>query len=201
MTAAPVEFYEAAMGEGSLAMLPLEDSPWLPVYTEVAGWLLGNEPLVDLGCGTGRFAVACCEAGHDGGYTGIDFSPSVVIEAVGYITSVAPDYPVDELYVSDLRDWHPPDERSSSTTYVCLEVLEHLDEDVRLVERIPGGHRFLFSVPNYGSAAHVRRFPSPESVWARYSGLLHFRRWSLVEVSDSNAIHVLDATRRVDSWK
>lgn len=202
MSAAEAAVYEEAMiAEGALAMRTLEDSPWLPMYQEAARWLIGCEPIVDLGCGTGRFAHAAAHAGHDGGYVGFDFSEAIVDEARRYIAWAAPEYPVTRIKVRDLRKWKPDEIRPGATTYVCLEVLEHLDDDLDLIGRIPGGHRLIFSVPNYGSATHVRSFPAPAAIWERYAGLLEFQRWSLIEIgSDTHVIHLIDSTRRLDSW-
>lgn len=199
--AAPAEFYEQAMGLGSRAMLPLEQSPWLPMYQEAARWIRPADKIVDLGCGTGRFAAMLAESGHKGGYTGFDFAAAVVGEAAAYLEREHPAYPVDELAVRDLREWQPPDIRPPNTVYTCLEVLEHLDDDLQLVERVPGGHRLIFSVPNYGSQAHLRRFATPAAIWARYGDLVTFARWTLIPTGVAgNAIHVLDANRRIDSW-
>lgn len=197
-----MEFYDAALtGDGARAMVPAEDSPWYPIYREVARWLHGSEPLVDLGCGTGRFPIVANREGHSGSYSGFDFSPAAIDEATRYAAYAAPDYEAT-FETLDLREWQPDDIRPGATTYVCLEVLEHLDDDLALIGRIPSGHRLLFSVPNYGSASHVRRFESPADIWERYSPLLQLRRWSLIETgTNGHAIHVLDATRRTDSWQ
>lgn len=196
-------YYDEAMtGDGARALLPVDESPWRPVYEELARWLAGSEPLVDLGCGTGRFAVTAALNSHTGGYTGIDISSRALAETERYIAEVIAEYPVDELRVQDLRDWQPPDIRPAATTYICSEVLEHLEDDLDLVARIPAGHRFLFTVPNYGSQAHVRRFQTPASIWERYGGLLEFRRWTLIPIGNvGKAIHAIDSTRRSDSWQ
>lgn len=201
MTTTEPEFYDKAMTKpGALAMVPAEESPWLPLYEEVAGWL-NTGPIIDLGCGTGRFPLIACHNGHSGGYLGIDFSPAAVAEAKRYIEHEAPGYQA-EFRCEDLREWRPDNVRLPSTTYVCLEVLEHIYEDLEIIAHVPGGHRLLFSVPNYGSLAHVRRFPSPASVWERYGSLLEFRRWSLIAIGNAGkAIHVLDTTRRIESWQ
>jgi 2-polyprenyl-3-methyl-5-hydroxy-6-metoxy-1,4-benzoquinol methylase len=181
-------------------MRPAEESPWLPIYKEAAAWINPGHPVVDLGCGTGRFAVTLARSGHSGGYTGIDFAPRVLAEAQNYLNTAKPHYQA-ELRQDDLTVWQPADIRQSTETYVALEVLEHIDDDTGLIARIPGGHRFIFSVPNYGSTAHVRRFPAPQDVWDRFDSLLSFRRWTLIDFGGGKAVHLLDTTRRIDSWR
>jgi trans-aconitate methyltransferase len=195
-TTTEAAFYDAAMtGGNSLAMLDLRESPWRPLYEEAARWIPANHPVVDLGCGTGRFLKALEREYHDASRTGIDFSPDSIAAAAAYLTTSR-----NRLEVGDLRDWQPEPDRAGNTTYVCLEVLEHLDDDLDLVARIPPGHQFVIGLPNYESAAHVRVFRSPSDIWERYGHLLAFRRWSLVGLDERKAIHCVDTVRRQDSW-
>ena len=196
MTVTEPEFYDVAMTEpGAPSMLPLAESPWRPLYAEAARWIAPSSPVVDLGCGTGRFADELRNQGHLADFVGLDFSPAAIDEARAYVGR-------DEITfdVADLREWEPDDGRAGGTVYTCLEVLEHLVDDVGLLARVPPGHEVIFSVPNYPSAAHLRTFGLLGEVWARYADLVTFRRWSLVQLDDRKAIHLLDATRRVDSW-
>ncbi len=195
MSTTEAGFYDHAMcEEGAPSMLPLDESPWRPLYAEAASWIPGAHPVVDLGCGTGRFADELRNQGHAGGYLGIDFSPAALGEARHYLGEDV------ELEQRDLRDWQPDPHRAGNTTYVCLEVLEHLEDDLELVRRVPPGHQLVCSVPNYESEAHIRVFRGLGDVFARYTGLLAIRRWSLVELGAGKAIHVLDTARRSDSW-
>lgn len=194
MTTTEAAFYDATMGEGTAAALPLEDSPWRPLYEEAARWVNVWHPVVDLGCGTGRFLRALEQNGHRGHRAGVDFSEVVIRHARGYLTSSR-----NEFTVADLREWHPNPGRAGNTTYTCLEVLEHLTDDLDLVGRVPPGHQFVFSVPNYESEAHLRWFRGFGAVWERYEPFLTFRRWSLISFDDRKAVHVCDATRRLDS--
>jgi trans-aconitate methyltransferase len=189
------DFYDVAMTEeGSPAMLPLEMSPWLPLYEEACGWIPAPHPVVDLGCGTGRF-LECLGCGvHYGAVEGVDFSPSALKEAARIL-------PDDiQLTNADLRGWEPSPKRPGNTTYVALEVLEHLEDDLSLVRRIPPGHQLILSVPNYESESHLRTFRNAGDIWARYANLLEFRRWSLVSIDDRKSIHLVDSIRRTDSW-
>lgn len=195
MTTEPA-YYDAAMaGNGAPALLRLKDSPWLPLYQEAAGWIPRNHAVVDLGCGTGTF-LRCLEAErHEGDRVGIDFSEAALEAAARYLTTSR-----NRLEVADLREWQPDEHRPGNTTYTCLEVLEHLADDLDLVRRIPPGHQFVLSVPNYESEAHARWFRTCGEAWERYGGLLEFSRWSLIRFDARKAIHVFDTSRRLDSW-
>lgn len=188
-------WYDTAMTEPDApAMLPLEESPWLAMYEELAGWIAPHEEVVDLGCGTGRFLELLRREGHYAKATGVDWSMAALEEAFAYYEGAA------SFRREDLREWAPDLERAGNTVYICSEVLEHLDAELDLVRRIPPGHRFLFSVPNFDSLAHERVFPSLGYVWDRYSHLLTFRRWSLIALDERKAIHVCETVRRLDSW-
>lgn len=187
-------FYDTAMtGAGEPAMLPLDQSPWLELY-RWASWLIPRDvPVVDLGCGTGRFAEQVRRRGC-GSYHGIDFSPLAVAEAKLYLNGWG------RFEVGDLREWEPGDDRPSDAVYVCLETLEHLEDDVDLIRRIPVGHQIVFSVPNYGGEAHLRVFQNASDAWNRYGHLLTFSAWQLIGAGPQNFIHLYRGMRRGDSW-
>lgn len=205
------EFYDRAMtGEDEPAMLPLDRSPWKPIYDEAARWIPSSTPVVDLGCGTGRFIARLFRTSHTAHITGIDFSAAALAEAKAYLSGEASDEWVNDaldevqlyrrltLKVDDLRVWQP--DPGSRAAYVCLEVLEHLEDDLGLIHRVPPGAQFVFSVPSYMSASHVRCFPTLQSVFERYGHLAQIRRWSLVDFGGGNVVHVCDSVRRADAW-
>lgn len=199
------EFYDAAMtGDGEPAMLPLEESPWRAIYAEAARWIPSSSPVVDLGCGTGRFLAQLALTSHHAELAGVDFSPAAVAEARNYLRSVFDDeidfYHRVSLQVADLRAWVPAAGASERTSYTCLEVLEHLEDDLGLVGRVPAGAQLVFSVPSYLSASHVRCFPTLRDVFERFGHLLKIVRWTLVDFGGGNVVHVLDSERRSDAW-
>lgn len=184
------EFYDAAMtGDGEPAMLPLEQSPWLPIYEEAARWIPTSADVVDLGCGTGRFLALVYRTSNRGRLHGVDFSPAAIDEARRYFKRAT-------FEVADLREWTT----DSDATFTCIEVLEHLADDLEVVARVPEGAQFIFSVPSYMSASHVRCFPSLRGVFERFGALVDIRRWSLIRFSDTNVVHVVDSVRRTGAW-
>lgn len=184
--------------ESAPSMLPLEESPWLEMYETLAAMLDANEEVVDLGCGTGRFIELLRRKGHYGKVSGVDWSAAALEAAFDYCEprggTVAPTFMRE-----DLAEWEPDPKRRGNTVYVCSEVLEHLPDDLGVVRRIPPGHRFLFTVPNFASRSHLRTFPRVGDLWERYAGLLIFRSWRLIG-EERHAIHICESVRRSDAW-
>lgn len=186
MTAVEAAWYDEVLA-GSRAMAPLEESSALPVY-EAAFRLLPDLPVIEVGCGTGRFAELLRREGR--AYSGFDFAPAVVAEAERYCPS--------ELFaVADIREWEHGADLPEECCYVLLEVLEHLDDDRDALTRIPPGLPVVFSVPNFWSESHVRRFFQPRDVFERYGDLLDFEAWQAVAFPMlGRRIHVFRATTR-----
>lgn len=191
---------EVMVEEDSPAMLPLEESPWRTTYERVAAMIDANEDVVDLGCGTGRFIRLLHENDHYGQITGVDWSLNALKEAKRYARkSKSPYAPKPQWILKDLMEWEPDGNRAGNTVFTCMEVLEHLEDDLGFVRRVPPGHRFLLTVPNFHSESHVRIFTTVESVFKRYAELLRYRSWSMVG-SERQGIHVCETIRRADAW-
>jgi 2-polyprenyl-3-methyl-5-hydroxy-6-metoxy-1,4-benzoquinol methylase len=195
------EFYDVAMtAPHEPAMLPLEESPWRVLYERAAAWISPTHAVVDLACGTGRFAEQLRRRGH-GPYTGLDFSPATLAAAEAYVPLFDVDTAWDcKFELADLREWKADPNRATMTVYTCLETLEHLEDDVDLIKRIPPGHTVIFSVPNYGGEAHLRVFENASDAITRYGNFLTFTDWALIGDGPRYHIHLYRARRRGDSW-
>ena len=181
MMAYEAGFYDRLLDNPATPYLgPVIDSPYLPMYLAVAD-LVPSGSVVELGCGTGRLA-AILDRGAS--YVGLDFAPRLVEEASRH-------YPRATFWVADLRTDPIPD----AQTYVATEVLEHLDDDLALIERLPIGATVVLSVPSFDSESHVRFFPEARSASERYGALLDIDVERYIPIG-TGYFHVLRGVRR-----
>lgn len=105
-TEMPAEFYDQFIDRH---LIPLEKSPWRKVYEEAARLLpeSKDETIVDIGCGTGRFAKLLYDKGYRK-YLGIDFSKGMLEEAKRYNPSFTfiEGNVYDEAIVRMLQKYH-----------------------------------------------------------------------------------------------
>lgn len=212
MSAAAPEFYdEAYTSPAHPASLAYQDTPMRELYDAVYSKLKRLNPVADLGCGNGLLAQCLKSRGYCGAYLGVDFSEDAVrgatslLEATeGYSYQPEEELPDAsyEFRVQDLRGWKElPGPQTHITTYVALEVLEHLEDDIDLVARVPARARFVFSVPNFWSDSHVRIYDHVGTAFGRFGSLLDFVSWQLFPTANPRgAIHLYETYRRPDAW-
>lgn len=183
--------------ESNLARIPLILSPWLGLYHLAAQWLAAlqgtqwDRGVIDLGCGTGRFAQLLWLRGYTRRYLGVDFAPGLVHIAAETVRGWS-------FQVGDLSDPALIDQlRPLSGSLVILEVLEHLEDDLALLRAFqtrPVDRHVIFSVPNFPSAAHERHFDSLAAVIDRYAPHVQIERTGMVDLSppQDRAIYLID---------
>lgn len=119
----------------------------------------GARSILEVGCGTGQMACLMRDRGI-ARYHGFDFSS----KRIAHAQRICPEFnfSVEDVYETKLFDDHDYD------TVVCTEVLEHVEGDIALLERIRSGTRFYGSVPNFPWDSHVRYFNHEHEVQSRY---------------------------------
>lgn len=158
------DYYNSRLGR---VTRPLEQSPWLTVYSLVADLLPKPEagiPIADLGCGTGRLAKLLHLHGHQH-YWGVDFSEARILEASSYCPELT--YEVGNLFDPEIQRRFV-----DFKAFVITEVLEHVENDLDLLRAVPSGAQIICSVPNYDSAGHVRTFATADDATKRYSEVM-----------------------------
>lgn len=176
------DFYDRLLDNPKSPYLgSVDDSPYLPMYRAVAA-LVPPGPVVELGCGTGRLAAMLT----DHPYIGLDFAERLLEEARAYC-------PGADFRLADLRT----DPIPLAATYVATEVLEHLDDDLALLKRLPLFATVVLSAPSFDSESHVRYFPLKGEARRRYGDLLAIDHEEIVELPRKGAFfHILRGIRR-----
>ena len=168
------EYYNAIYSTG------YDTSRYNEIYMMVASMCKGKT--LDMGCGTGDLRMFLP---RDFNYTGFDFSNAAKGDC----------FHVGNIYEYPLEGYD---------TYVCLEVLEHVD-DIAVLKRIPSGVPVIFSVPSFPDAAHLRTYTMQmmidryqdyfsEMEVRRYN--LHGGKWTCNDQETENYILLVKAVKR-----
>jgi 2-polyprenyl-3-methyl-5-hydroxy-6-metoxy-1,4-benzoquinol methylase len=140
------------------------------LYRQAALMVPEDAPcVIDLGCGGGHFGQCLKETNPPQSYVGFDFSEAAIIKARKRCGD-----DVFQFFHRDLRSMvieRPP---PPGTVYVCMETLEHIENDMRIFSLIPEGSQIIISVPSFDEPAHVRHFPGFSHVIGRYREKIDF---------------------------
>jgi trans-aconitate methyltransferase len=188
------EFYDRRPNR---VFLPLKESPWKDLYEMVTHLMPPPEKypkIVDIGCGTGRFAKLLKIKGYNQ-YWGIDFSKVRITEASNYV-------PEFSFSVGNIFDDQITSQFYKYNCFILIDVLEHLNKDLALINSFPKNSDVVIAVPNFDSDGHVRYFKSVDEVVQRYSSLLFFDCNRILEnirkqtTKKKNSIFILPANKR-----
>lgn len=139
--------------------------------------------ILEVGCGTGGFAQLWTDRHAGARIRGFDFSP-VAVQRAQRRTAAA------RFFVGDARD--PANYDEPHDALVCTEVLEHIEEDLAVVQQWRPGTFCVCSVPNFPAENHVRHFVDEAQVLQRYGAFfdaVHIRRVKkpyLYDISPAN---------------
>jgi len=138
--------------------------------------------ILDIGCGNGLFAAYLWHSGIGGRseYTGYDFSLGSIQQAK--VGNEAYGHQKAKFFRKDIMDIDIAGELKKlgpKALLVCAETLEHVEDDLAVVAKIPAGTEFLFTVPMFDADAHVRWFPTPKSIEDRWGE--HFEDGYVIE--------------------
>jgi len=162
------KYYNAMYNKGGyegVYDLPYRRSYYYPLYREVLKIVRKTNrfPILEVGCGTGGFAHMLFDSSIYQ-YEGFDFSEIAVAKAIKRTT--AP----DRFKTGNALD--PSIYSKQYPVIICTEVLEHIEDDLEVINLWPSGCICICSVPNFDSDSHVRYFNKKNQVIQRYKGLI-----------------------------
>ena len=150
-----------AGGEGGVYDLPYRYSSYYPLFRAVLRQVRSAKTrfALEVGCGTGGLAHLLSDH-TDVAYAGFDFSAQAVTKAR---SRTGRD---DWFFVGDALS--PTSYHHPYDTIICTEVLEHIRDDLRVIEQWRPGSTCICSVPNFDAESHERFFEDEEQVRKRY---------------------------------
>jgi len=176
-------YYDAVFKIKEAYRISHEASVYLPVWERIVALLRarGTRSIVDLGCGPGQLAEFLL--GHlRVRYVGFDFS----CEAIELAQSRGLEATFKR---SNIVGWRKP-LTGRFDTVIATEFLEHVEDDLGVLERLPADAYLVASVPNFDSFGHVRYFHSADQVRERYAPLVKEIVVETIDLSEKSAIHV-----------
>lgn len=144
--------------------------------------------ILEIGCGSGQFANMLFDNGFTN-YIGFDYAE----EGVALAKKNNPDY-ADQFFSGDAFQTELMEKDCGLV--ICFEVLEHIQNDLALLQRIRSGTRILLSVPNFDDPYHVRYFGSENEVRARYGNVIHIADISTSKLSSVNCLYYVWGEKR-----
>jgi len=164
-----------------------EQSHYFPIWQKVIQILDKDSVIADFGCGVGQFAQLAISSGINYAY-GVDFSEKAIEMAKERNK-------LDCFYLANLYD-----ESCYSIKYyntaILLEVLEHVEQDLKILSYLPSGIRAIFSVPNFDDPAHLRTY-NHATIKERYEGILDISEITTFKLRGQAEIYLCDAKKSV----
>jgi len=166
--------------------LKYSESPYFLIWKRIIQCIPGTASrIIDLGCGNGQFAQMLKDLGYTK-YVGVDFAKPHIQSAKKR------GLPFEFIH----SNFYTVERISDYTQYdvvILSEVLEHIERDLEVLEKIDDGKIVIFSVPNFDCENHVRHFHSPQEVISRYSQSLDISK--VHEIKMKNTIFVVNSRK------
>jgi len=159
-----VKFYDDAF-ELDKYKCKYDKSFYFPLWGKIISeYLLKNDKMLELGCGTGQFAHYLWDKGFIN-YYGVDFSPVAISTARGFSKQI--------FGIADIEKDNEFYNGEEFKTILCLETLEHID-DIETISKIKSGITFIATVPSFDDKGHVRHFKNMNEITNRYEKFINF---------------------------
>ncbi|MFW6130073.1 MAG: class I SAM-dependent methyltransferase [Atribacterota bacterium] len=154
--------------EGEYSLSP-EKSMYYKLWVQSIKHLNEEDSIAEFGCGVGQFAKLLNKSGNSEYIYGVDFSGVAINQAKINNSDIKDRFFVMDLYKKETYY------KYKYNTVVMFEVLEHIKDDIFVLQSIPKGVKILFSVPSFDYISHVRFFKDKKAIKKRYCNVLNIK--------------------------
>ncbi len=156
---------------------------WKPLMETIIFKYPKTSKILEIGCGSGQFGHYLYDCGYTK-YLGIDFSEEAI--------KIAQTFSSQNYKTINYKDMN----FDRYDLFILLEVIEHLEDDIYLIKKIPIGKTVIFSVPDFWYKSHVRVYDI-NKIKTRFSKYLNFREIIAHEHNNGrHIIYVVDGVRK-----
>lgn len=162
------EMYDDKSFDGGVHHIPVKHCTQYPLFRKVVNEINRRKvkKVLEIGCGAGGLSELIL-AGTSCEYVGTDFSASAVQLAAS--RTGRPDlFKVANALDSGMYA------DADYDSIVCLEVLEHIKDDLAVIDLWRKGAFCIISLPDFGCDGHLRWFSSASDIESRYGGKIKF---------------------------
>jgi len=173
-------------GAGSIYHMHYKQSIYYPSWQIAMSCLkdLDRETqILEVGCGVGQFANMLFDYGFLN-YTGFDFAA----EGIALAKKNNPEH-ADRFFVADAFQTELMEKQYG--LIIAFEVLEHIQKDLELINKIQPGTKILLSVPNFNDPYHVRCFASEKEVRDRYGQVMRIFNIYVSMLNQANCLYYI----------
>ncbi len=173
-------------GAGSNYHRSYTESFYYPSWRQAMGYLESvnhSTAILEIGCGAGQFANMLFDHGFLN-YTGFDYAAEGVALSKKNNPEHEEKFSVADAFETELME-------KEYGLVICFEVLEHVQKDLALLQRIRPGTQLLLSVPNFDDPYHVRYFTSEEQVRERYGRVMRISNISVSALNEKNCLYYI----------
>jgi len=164
-----------------------EKAPLYPVWSKVLDNINKDEKIIDLGCGPGQFAQLAFRRNKNY-IIGIDFSKEAIEMAKKRNPKHQNKFVLGDIKTSSLHD-------INYDVVVLCEILEHIINDLEIIEKVAQNRRIIISLPSFGGEGHVRYFNNQKSIIDRYKNLIDIKYISEIPIR-SSTFYIIIGTRK-----
>jgi 2-polyprenyl-3-methyl-5-hydroxy-6-metoxy-1,4-benzoquinol methylase len=176
-------------GSGKEYLKEPKDCIYYPIWNRIIFSLDSREKIFELGCGVGQLAKLLINNKRN--YVrGVDFSDIAIQKAKENNREQQDKFLVANLYDEETYDL-------DYDTIIACEVLEHIEFDLEIINKIKKNTMVYFSVPNFNSQSHVRFFTKIEDIIHRYNKTIQINNPpTYFNINKNNSIYLFGGIKK-----